>query len=80
MKNFVLSKNKLKSFFNNLKKFINRHYIQFFKNNPLIIFFVISIVFNSLLLRIITVKNWFYFKPLLIALVYPSIISGFSSI
>ena len=78
MKNFVLSKNKLQSFFDNLKKFINRHYIQFFKNNPLIIFFVISIVFNSLLLRIITVKNWFYFKPLLIDFAFALIFSSFS--
>ena len=61
-----------------IKKYLYNNYVKFFKENPLILFFVISIVVNTLLLRILTVKNGLYFKPLFIDLSFVLIISSFS--
>lgn len=47
-----------------------------FKNYPLLVFFVISVLFNSFLLRAITVHNFFYIKPLVMDLAMIFIISS----
>ena len=51
-----------------LNKFLKKHYINFFKEVPLLLCFIITALFNTFLLRILTVGNFFYFKPLLVDL------------
>ncbi len=61
-----------------IKKFLYKNYVVFFKNNPLMLFFIISVVLNTTLLRVLTVKNGLYFKPFFIDLAFVLIISSFS--
>lgn len=63
---------KVKNFCKKLKK----KYTMIFKNYPLLVFFVISVLFNSFLLRAITVHNFFYIKPLIMDLAMIFIISS----
>ena len=57
--------------------FFIKHYVTFFKEVPLLLSFIITVLFNTLLLRIITVGNYFYFKPLLADLGMLFIFSSF---
>ena len=66
---------KVKNFCKKLKK----KYTMIFKNYPLLVFFVISVLFNSFLLRAITVHNFFYIKPLVMDLAMIFIISSLLS-
>ena len=77
MKIVFFSKDKMIKKLKKLKNFFYRNYIEFFKNNPLMLFFVLSIALNTLLLRVLTVKNGLYFKPLFIDLAFILIISSF---
>ena len=56
-KNILKKKDKIKSFF-------KEHYIVFFQKVPLLFCFVITSLLNTLLLRIITIGNFTYLKPL----------------
>ena len=78
MKKGRFSKEELQKKINRIKKFLYKNYVQFFKDNPLFLFFIISVVINTLLLRILTVKNGLYFKPLFIDLAFVLIISSFA--
>jgi len=69
--NFKITKDKI-------KKFIKKHYLTFFKNNPLLLAFIITSLINTFLLRLITVGNFLNPKPLLIDLAFLFIISSFT--
>ena len=60
-----------------IKKFLKKHYVVFFKEAPLLLFFVLTALFNTILLRFITVGNLFYFKPLFADLGMIFILSSF---
>ena len=77
MKRSFFSKERIMKTFKKVRNFFDKNYIQFFKNSPLLLFFVVSVLVNTLLLRFLTVKNGFYFKPLLIDLAFILIISSF---
>ena len=77
MKINFFSKDELINKLKKVKKFFKKNYIDFFKSNPLILFFVLSVTFNTLLLRILTVKNGLYFKPFFIDLAFVLIFSSF---
>ena len=60
-----------KNFFSKLKfdkvdirVFLKKHYVSFFKEIPLLFCFIITGLLNTILLRILTVGNFTYFKPL----------------
>lgn len=50
--------------FEKIKVFSYEHCIVYFKDNPLLFYFIISALLNTLLLRVITVRNSFAWKPL----------------
>ena len=77
MKNKVFSKFKLNEKIVNIKKFLKKHYISFFKEVPLLLCFIITGLLNTLLLRIITVGNFAYMKPLMADLAMIFILSSF---
>ena len=61
-----------KNFFSKLKfdkvdirVFLKKHYVSFFKEIPLLFCFIITALLNTILLRILTVGNFTYIKPLL---------------
>ena len=61
-----------KNFFSKLKfdkvdirVFFKKHYVSFFKEIPLLFCFIITALLNTILLRILTVGNFTYIKPLL---------------
>lgn len=64
MKKIDFSKNNIKNKIKKALRFLKIHYVNFFKKYPLFGFFIISSLLNTLLLRIITVHNVMYLKPL----------------
>lgn len=64
MKKINLSKKHIHDFFSKIKTFIKKHYVVYFKEFPLLFYFIISALFNTLLLRILTVGNFYNLKPL----------------
>lgn len=64
MKKINLSKKHIHYFFSKIKSFIKKHYVVYFKEFPLLFYFIISALFNTLLLRILTVGNFYNLKPL----------------
>ena len=62
---------------NDIKKFMKKHYVNFFKEVPLLFCFIITGLLNTLLLRVVTVGNFLYFKPLLADLGMIFILSSF---
>ncbi|MEE3344204.1 MAG: LTA synthase family protein [Bacilli bacterium] len=78
MASINVSKEVIVKYLKKIKRFMKKNYFEFFKNEPLILFFVFSVLFNTLLLRIITVKNGLYFKPLFIDMFLIFIIASFS--
>lgn len=64
MKKLNFSKKNVKKRFVKLKDFFKEKYILFFKRVPLLFCFIITTLLNTLLLRIITVGNFMYLKPL----------------
>ena len=77
MKKINFSKDYLKDKFNYIKAFLKKHYINFFKGAPLLFCFIATSLLNTLLLRIITVGNFTYLKPLFIDLGMLCILSAF---
>ena len=61
----------------NLKYFLKKHYVSFFKQVPLLLCFIITGLLNTLLLRVLTVGNFSYLKPLMIDLGMLFILSSF---
>lgn len=68
MKKNFFSKGEVNKKFKRFRAFLQKNYIDFFKESPIYGFFMISVLINTLLLRVITVHNTFYFKPLLMDL------------
>ncbi|MBQ8681498.1 MAG: LTA synthase family protein [Bacilli bacterium] len=64
MKKLKFSKDKVKTFGRKVKSFLEKHCVVYFKKYPLLFYFVVTVLFNTLLLRIITVGNFLYLKPL----------------
>ena len=64
MKKVKFSKRSIMKSISIIKSFFIKHYITFFKEVPLLFCFIITNLFNTLLLRIITVGNFAYWKPL----------------
>ncbi len=68
-------KSKCKSIFNKIK---NINYKNYFKTSILFMAFIITNLINSSILRMMTVKNYFDFKPILGDLAFLVIIGAFS--
>lgn len=64
MKKLNFSFDNLEIKYNKAKSFLIKHYVSFFKEMPTLLFFIITVVINTVLLRVITVNNFFYIKPL----------------
>ena len=77
MKKLNFSKDNLKKKFKKIKAFLNEHYVVFFKNVPMLFCFIVTAWMNTLLLRIITVGNFYYVKPLIADLGMLFILSSF---
>ena len=77
MKKINFSKDNVKSLWKKTKVFFNNHCIVYFKEYPFLFYFMITALCNTLLLRIITVGNFLYFKPLLADLGMLFIFSSF---
>ena len=77
MKKNVFSLIDIKNNILKTKKFLKRHYVTFFKEVPLLFCFIITGLINTLLLRILTVGNFLYIKPLLVDLGVLFILASF---
>ncbi len=64
MKKLNFSKKNIFKKLERVKKFFKEHYVVFFQKVPLLFCFIITSLLNTLLLRIITVGNFVYLKPL----------------
>lgn len=64
MKKLNFSKKNVLKKIDRIRKFFKEHYIVFFQKVPLLFCFIITSLLNTLLLRIITVGNFTYLKPL----------------
>ena len=49
-----------------------------FNNNPMLFLFIIASLINSILLRVVTIKNYFALKPVFIDLALLLLIASFS--
>lgn len=67
----------MKKIFNKIKNKLHFNYKQYVKTNILFITFVICSVINSTLLRFLTVKNFFDFRPIIADLAIVLIIGAF---
>ena len=67
----------MKKLFNKIKCKLNFNYKQYFKTNILFFTFVISSVINASLLRFLTVKNYFDFRPIIADLAIVLLIGAF---
>jgi len=67
----------LKKWFNKIKNKFHFNYKQYFKTNILFMTFVISSVINASLLRFLTVKNFFDFRPIIADLAITLLIGAF---
>ena len=64
MKKLNFSKKNVLKKLERIRNFFKEHYIVFFQKVPLLFCFIITSLLNTLLLRIITVGNFTYLKPL----------------
>ena len=77
MKKLNFSKKNVLKKIDKLKYFFKEHYVMFFKKVPLLFCFIITALLNTLLLRVITVGNFTYLKPLFMDLGMLFILSSF---
>ena len=77
MKKLNFSKKNILKKIDKLKYFFKEHYVMFFKKVPLLFCFIITALLNTLLLRVITVGNFTYLKPLFMDLGMLFILSSF---
>ncbi|MBR3161356.1 MAG: LTA synthase family protein [Bacilli bacterium] len=78
MKKIGFSREKLVKRLKMIGKFLKKNYVSFFKKNPLLLFFICSVVLNTLLLRVLTVNNGLYFKPFFVDLGFVFVVTSFS--
>lgn len=64
MKKLNLSKDGILKLRKDLKYFFNKHLFVHFKNNSLLSYFIITSLINTVLLRVLTVGNFLYLKPM----------------
>ena len=64
MKRLHLSKDKFSCYLLKIKNFLMKHYMDYFRKFPMLLCFIITALLNTLLLRILTVGNFCYLKPL----------------
>ena len=64
MKKLNFSKKNVLKKLDRIRNFFKEHYVVFFQKVPLLFCFIITSLLNTLLLRIITVGNFGYLKPL----------------
>ena len=77
MKKIKFSKKAFQSWIKTFKNFMFVHYVRFFKELPLLFCFIVTALVNTLLLRILTVGNFYYIKPLMADLAMLFIFSSF---
>jgi len=77
MKKLSFSKENINIKKKKIKNFFQKNYIDFFKNSPFLLAFLITTLANTILLRLITTKEIFSFKPIIIDLGVLFIISSF---
>lgn len=78
MKKINFSKDEFKKRWKRISSFFRKNYIDFFKGSPVFAFFMLSVVINTLLLRVVTVHNTFYFKPLFMDLAVVFVFCSFA--
>ena len=78
MKKIDISKKGLKKKKEKIKNFIKKNYINFFKNFPIILIFILTCLANTILLRLLTIHKIYNPKPILIDLGVLLIISSFT--
>lgn len=64
MKKIKISKNNICKNLKRIEQFLNKHFFSHFKDMPLFSYFIVTALLNTLLLRVITVGNFLYVKPL----------------
>ena len=77
MKKLNLSKKSFGLNIERLKSYLINHCVIHFKKYPMLFYFIVTALFNTLLLRILSVGNFLYFKPLLADLGMLFIFSSF---
>lgn len=77
MKAMNFSNIEVNKLFNKVKVFLNKHCIIYFKKFPMLFYFIVTVLFNALLLRVLTVGNFLYLKPLFADLATLFIFSSF---
>lgn len=77
MKKLSFSKENINIKKKKIKNFFQKNYIDFLKNSPFLLAFLITTLANTILLRLITIKEIFSFKPIIIDLGVLFIISSF---
>lgn len=77
MKKLNLSNKSFKSIIDVIKRYFDQHCIVYFKEYPMLFYFLVTALFNTLLLRILSVGNFLYYKPLLADLGMLFIFSSF---
>ena len=70
-------KDKSKFILGKLKQYLDNHFINYFKKYPMLLYFIVTALFNTLLLRILSVGNFLYVKPLIADLGMLFIFSSF---
>lgn len=65
------------SILKDVKDYSYNHCIIHFKNYPMLFYFIVTALFNTLLLRILSVGNFLYYKPLLADMAMLFIFSSF---
>ena len=77
MKKINFSKDNIKKKGFRIYSFIKKHTLNYFKEFPLFTYFIFTALFNTLLLRFLTVGNFYYLKPLFFDLGMLLILSSF---
>lgn len=77
MKKLNLSSGRFKMIIEAIIGSLEKHCIIYFKEYPMLFYFLITALFNTLLLRILSVRNFLYYKPLLADLGMLFIFSSF---
>lgn len=78
MKKLNFSKDSINKKLKKFGGFMKKKYSFLIKDTPLISFFIVSVLINTLLLRIVTVKNGLYFKPLFLDFALAIVFASFA--
>ena len=78
MKKLNFSKSNVRSKLKKFRVFLEKHSLIHLKAFPLLFYFIITALLNTLLLRVLTVGNFYYFKPLFFDLGMLFIFASFS--